>query len=307
MTITDIKKQIKDKNLSSYYIFTGEEIEVQRIYINKIAEVAGLPVIRANSISDIWGTMTRPSLFDEKSVYVVRDDKDFNTNSTLQKQLTNNVLNGNILIILLTSVDKRTSLYKTFKDSIVTFEHLSVSVLVKHIQSEIRLNTANSKRLVELCENDYSRILLEIDKLKRLATNDVDMVFEDLVEQGVIHQPPKDAIFDLVDAILRRQVKRVYNLLEQCYAVGESNMVILSVLYTSTKQLLQVQSCESRDVAQSTGLTVWQVKCARERIGSYRIGELVYIMRLIQKIQNGIVTGQIDEVISVEYLLVNIL
>jgi len=307
VNITDVKKQIKEKSLSSFYIFTGEEIEVQRIYINKIAEVANMSVVRANSISDIWYTMTRPSLIDEKHVYVVRDDKDFNSNTTLQKQLQEDVLNGNILIILLTSVDKRTILYKTFKDAIITFEHLSTDVLIKYVQREIALNTSDIKHLIELCENDYSRILLEIDKIKRYATNGVDKAFKELVEQGVIYSPPKDAIFDFVDAVLRRQVGRAYNLLEQCYAVGESNVAILSVLYTTAKQTLQVQSCESRDIAQATGLTAWQVKCAKERMGKYYIGELVGMLRLIQKIQKDIVTGQMDESMSVEYFLVNVL
>ena len=273
MNITDVKKQIKEKSLSSFYIFTGEEIEVQRIYINKIAEVSNMSVVRANSISDIWNIMTRPTLIDEKHVYVVRDDKDFNSNATLQKQLQEDVLNGNILIILLT----------------------------------IALNKSNSKRLIDLCANDYSRILLDIDKITRYDTKNVDKAFEELVEQGTIYTPPKDAIFDFVDAVLRRQVSRAYNLLEQCYAVGESNMALLSVLYSNAKQMLQVQSCESRDIVKSTGLTAWQVKCAKERIGKYRIGELVYMLKLIQKIQKGIVTGQIDEYMSVEYLLVNVL
>lgn len=139
------------------------------------------------------------------------------------------------------------------------------------------------------------------------VTLNYDKAFEELVEQGAIHVPPKDAIFDFVDAVLRRQVSRAYNLLEQCYAVGEANMVILSVLYTNAKQLLQVQSCDSRDIAKSTGLTAWQIKCAKERVGHYRIGELVYILRKIQSIQKGIITGQIEDSMSVEYLLVNIL
>lgn len=305
MNITDVKRQIKDKTLSHYYIFTGEEIEVQRIYINKIAEVAELPVIRANSIADIWNTLTRPSLFDSKAVYVVRDDKDFNSNATLHKQLDNDIFNGNILIILLTNIDKRTMLYKTFKDVIITFEKLASDILYKHVQNEIRLNKSNTYKLIELCENDYSRILLEIDKIKRYG--DSDEAFEELVRQGVIYRPSKDAIFDLVDAILKRNIPLVYDLLQQCYNVGETNMVILSVLYTNAKQVLQVQSCESRDIAQSTGLTAWQVKCAKDRTGYYRIGELVYLLRTIQRIQKDIVTGQIDEAISVEYLLVNVL
>lgn len=308
MNINDVKRQIKDKSLSSYYVFTGEEIEVQRIYINKIAEVANLSVVRADTVSSIWDIMTRPTLFDEKHVYVVRDDKDFLSNEKLQKRLEEDIFNGNILIMLLTNVDKRTKFYKTYNERIIVFERLNSEVLKKYIKQAITLNNANYERFIAICENDYSRLLLEIDKIKRYTKDgDYDKTFTELVKEGVIYTPPNDAIFDLIDAILLRQPKKVYNLLQQCYEVGEDNMVILTVLYNNAKQVLQVQSCDSRDIAKSTGLNGWQIKCAKERCGHYRIGELVNILRLIQKIQKGVVTGQIEDSISVEYLLVNIL
>ena len=311
MNINDVKTDIKNKQLSSYYIFAGEEIEVQRIYINKIAETANLPVIRANSVADIWHTLTRPQLFDSKAVYVVRDDKDFQSNEKLQAQLDNDIFNGNILILLLTNIDKRTKLYKEFNSHIVVFEHLATDILIKYIQKELALNKTCCERLIALCDNDYSRILLEIDKIKSfirfLPESNCNKVFEQFVKEGVIYTPPKDAIFDLVDAVLRRQVDQVYNLLRQCYDVGEANMVILNVLYTNAKQVLQVQSCDSSDIAKSTGLTAWQVKCAQARKGHYSIGELVNILRMIQKIQHDVVTGLMEDEVSVEYLLVNIL
>lgn len=308
MNITDVKADIKNKQFSAYYIFTGEEIEVQRIYINKIAETANLPVIRANSVADIWNSLTRPSLFDNKAVYVVRDDKDFQSNEKLQGQLNNDIFNGNILILLLTNIDKRTKLWKAFNERIIVFEHLSIDILTKYIQRDIALNKTCCERLIDICDNDYSRILLEIDKITRYTeVEDINERFKRLVEQGVIYTPPKDAIFDLVDAILLRQVNKVYNLLSQCYDVGEANMVILSVLYTNAKQVLQVQSCDSGDIAKSTGLTAWQVKCAQARTNHYSIGELVNILRLIQRIQHDIVTGLMEDEVSVKYLLVNIL
>lgn len=326
VTITDVKQQIQDRSLQDFYVFTGEEIEVQRIYINKIAEVSGKEVCRIESIADVWEDVINPSMFGEQYVYVVRDDKDLMQNEKLQQQISDGILGNNILILLLTSVDKRTKWYKEHNAEIVDFERLSASVLKKYIQREIKLNNANCERFIAICENDYSRILLEIAKIKQYKDwlvnigydgdadtfNELpacydDSIFEYLVGDGTIFVPPKDAIFDLVDAILKRDVNRVYDMLYQSYAVGEANMVILSVLYTNAKQVLQVQSCHSSDISQSTGLTAWQVKCAKDKCGYYGIGELVDILRLIQTIQKGIILGEIDDAISVEYLLVNIL
>lgn len=310
MNITDVKTDIKNKKIKPYYIFAGDEIEIQRIYINKIAEVLGYKVVRIDKIADVWAEIISPTLFGKSCVYVVRDDKDLQED-ILSIQIERNNLNGNVIINLLTTVDKRTKFYKANSDKIVLFERLSDEVLKKYIKKEITLNNANCERLIAICESDYSRILLEIDKIKSfiafLPECDCNKTFEAFVEDGTIAVPPQDAIFDLVDAILKRQIKRVYDLLEQCYAVGEANMVILSVLYNNAKQVLQVQVCEDRDVCSTTGLTSWQIKCAREKCGHYSIDELFNMLKLIQKVQKGIITGQIEDEMSVQYLLVNIL
>lgn len=311
MNITDVKTDIKNKAIKPYYIFAGEEIEIQRIYVEKIAQVLGYRVIRPECIADVWDSIITPTLFDTPAVYVVRDDKDLMQDDVLQNQIAQNNLNGNIIIHLLTTLDKRTKYYKSNSNKIVLFERLTTDMLIKYSQREITLNKRNCERLIAICENDYSRLLLEIDKIKSFMRvfpeSDSDTVFEQFVKDGTIAVPPQDAIFDLVDAILKRQINKVFDLFEQCYAVGEANMVILSVLYTNAKQVLQVQACESHDIAKSTGLTAWQVKCAKDKEGYYSNGELVNILRTIQKIQKGIITGQIEDELSVNYLLVNIL
>lgn len=324
MNITDVKTDIKNGAIRPYYIFTGDEFEVQRIYINKIADVLGYDVRRVNSLSEIWSELTSPVLFGSACVYVIRDDKDILQDETVQTRLAQGNLNDNIVILLITAVDKRTKFYKANADKIVLFERLSTDMLVKYCQRLITLNRANCERLIAICENDYSRILLEIDKIKQykewlvdegydketdnsLPSCYADSIFEYLVKEGVIAVPPQDAVFDLVDAILKRQVKRAYYLFDQCKQIGEANMVILSVLYNNAKQVLQVQACESKDVCKATGLTAWQVKCVKEKADKYTDGELVNVLKSIQKIQKDIITGQLDETIAVDYLLVQIL
>lgn len=307
MNVLDIKQQIKDNDLRSYYIFTGDEIEVQRQYIKQIAKVADMQTYRVDRVLDVWSDIVNPSIFVEPCIYVVRDDKDLMQSENLQSQIESGILGNNILIHLLTSVDKRTKWYKQNSDKIVVFERLATEVLKKYIRKQITLNNANCERLIAICENDYSRILLEIDKIKRFNAENPDLAFEQMLNEGAIYVPPKDAIFDLVDAILMRKIALVYDLLEQCYAVGEANMVILSVLYNNAKQVLQVQACDSSDICKSTGLTAWQVKCANSKLDYYSNSELVRILQLIQQIQKDIITGQIDDKISIEYLLVNIL
>lgn len=311
MNVADVKVDIKNKTIKPYYIFTGDEIEVQRIYINKIAEVLKYEVRRIDNIKDVWTEVVSPTLFGTACVYVVRDDKDLLQDETIQEQIEHNRLNGNIIIHLLTSVDKRTKFYKANSDKIVVFERLSDEMLLKYTQRLTTLNKRNSERLVAICENDYSRILTETDKinsfLEVFPERDSNEVFEQFVNDGVISTPAKDAVFDLVDAILKRNVNQAYGMYKQCISIGEAPMVILSVLYNNAKQVFQVQTCRSSDVCKATGLTSWQVKCAREKAGHYTHAELLSMIKLIQEIQKDIITGKLEDCVAVDYLLVNVL
>lgn len=312
MELTTIKSHIKTKQFNDFYIFTGTEGKVMDIYIKQIAAVSGKECVRVDSITDVYGKLKNRSFVNKSYVYVSRDDKEFMTNESVQTAVNSGKLLGdNIYILLLTSVDKRSKFYKNYKDSIVEFEPLTESVLIKYIQKECNLNERNCKKLIDVCESSYSRILLELDKIKcfmvKNGSKTPDVAFTILLEEKVIYTPPKDAIFDFVDAVLKHQVERSFNLMEQCYAVGESTMVMLSVLYNNVKQLLQVQSCPSNNVAESTGLTGWQIKCVSDKVGVYPTGDLVYFLKLIRKVEKGIKTGTIEESTAVPYVLVNIL
>lgn len=133
-----------------------------------------------------------------------------------------------------------------------------------------------------------------------------DEAFEILLKDGTIYEPPYDAIFDLVDAILDHKVNQSFGLLQQAYEIGEATMVMLSVLYTNAKAVLQVQTCESSDIAKSTGLTPFQIKNAKKHVGKYSEKHLNYIVQLVHKVEKGIKTGKMEDEFAMQYLLTHI-
>ena len=306
MELSSLHTQLRQKQLDDFYIFTGPEWAVQRIYIDQISKISGKQVQYIDQLSDVYSKLRNTGIVKKKYVYVVRDDKDIMKEEKLQKQIDNGILSGNILILLVTSLDKRLKFYKAYKTTIIDFQPLKPAILKKYIQKEIQLSDRNYEILMELCEYDYGRCLLEIDKIKRYKS-DANVSFVKLLEEGTIYQPPRDAIFELVDAILDRKVNDTYQLYSECKEVGEATMVMMTVLYNNAKAVLQVQSCESKDVGKSTGLTGWQIKNAKAHCGKYSNGELVYLMRLIQKCEKGIKTGRIEEEYVMDYILINIL
>lgn len=328
MDVATLKAKIKSKQLPSYLIFSGLEWKVQELYIQQIAKVTSKEIKRIDSITDIYSKLRNKSFVQSGVIYIVRDDKELMQNEKLQQKIES-VLGDNILIHLLTNVDKRTKFYKQYKDVIIEFEALSDAMLKKYILKEIKLSESNIQRLIDICEHDYGRILLEIDKIKRYIENyynddygadcveyatgmkviriTEDKAFEKLLKDGTIYEPPYDAIFDLVDAILDRKVNRAFDLLQQSYDVGEATMVMLSVLYNNAKAVLQVQTYKGDKITQGTGLNGFQIKNAKPHVGKYSDKELIYILQLIQKVESGIKTGKMEDEFAMQYLLTHIM
>ena len=126
------------------------------------------------------------------------------------------------------------------------------------------------------------------------------------IDDGTIYQPPYDAVFDFVDAVLKYKPKRAFNLLQESYDSGEATLVLISNLYNSTKQLLQVQSYQGNDLSGATGLTPFQIKLASGRKGYYSNGDLVYFMRKLRDVEKGIKVGEIEESVAVPFALVSL-
>lgn len=314
MEPTEVKAHIQKSSFNPFYIFTGSEWKIQRIYLEQIAKSSGKELRYIDSISDIYHKKSTRAFVSKSYVYVVRDDKELMQNEKVQSQLKN-IVGSNILILLLTSVDKRTKFYKKYKDDICEFEPLMPAVLKKYIQREVALSDKNCDRLMEACEYDYGRCLLEIDKIHCYALDaevhgydmDSNESFEDLLKHGVIYQPPKDAIFDFVDAVLDRNVSLSFELYRQCIAVGEAVMVMLTVLYNNAKAVLQVKNCTGKDVVKSTGLSSWQVMNAKKHLHKRSNRELLDILEICHKCQKSIVTGALDEEFVMEYILTSVL
>ena len=310
MDLSTLKAHIKNKTFDPFYIFTGPEVGVMDIYIRQIAKVQDADVVMLDGIEDLAKKMHKGSIVRNAHIYILRDSKQFIQDNDLATKITSTgALTGDILILVYTSIDKRSKVYKTFQDKIVDFQPMKPEILTKYIQKEIQLSDNACAKLIEVCESDYSRILLEIDKIKRYAKSVDDspeFAFRTLLAAGAIFQPLKDAVFDFVDAVLKGQKELSFYLLKSSYEFGEATMILLSNLYNSTKQLLQVQSYSGEGkITEATGLTPFQVKLASGRKGRNSLGDLIYLMRLVRDTEKGIKTGQIEDAMALEYILVN--
>lgn len=311
MTYSDIKQQIADGNLDNLYIFSGEEIEVQRAYINKIAESKKQIIKRVDSVTEAI-KFKGLSLFEQSFCYVCRGDAEFQKASDEVWETIQDKVGANTLIYLPGKLDKRSRFYMHWESRILNFDPMTEQVLTKHIRQHVNLSSENCKELIRVCESDYGRILSEIDKVEQFqigcgADKSADTCFIQLLNEGAIYTPPTDAIFDWVNAVLAGKPKKAFALFEECTEIGEPALRLLLVLYQGVKRLLQVQSCEVKDICGNTGLTQWEVNLVKDFVGVYHTGELVAALRNIRELETGIKTGQIEEEFAIPYAMVSLI
>lgn len=317
MELTTLKAHIQKKKFNPVYILCGEEIGVMNIYINQIAKVQNKQVYRADTFKEVFQKVTKQSIIKQSFVYVIRDDKEVITSEKIQKLISKPTW-SDIVIFVFSNMDKRTKFYKQYKDSICEFEPLEERVLIKYIQKEIDLSTENCQRLIQACESSYSRIMLEIDKIKKyeeyyythLSHEKItsDLAFKELLESGVIYTPPRDAIFMWSDAVMqRRNPVKVFDLMQECYDYGDNTLGMLSLLYKTVKKTLQVQSYRGENITKATGLSGWDIKCVKPYVNRYKEKELINAMKVIRKAEKGIKTGRIEDTMAIPFVLVNML
>lgn len=319
MKLPDLQRQIVSKDIDHVLLLFGEEVAIMDIYLDKIYKATGGDVFRFDTVKEAYAKLVQRRITTGNSrVFVVRDDKDFfKADKEWGKVFTAAESGADYVIIIYSSMDRRSKFFKQNQEKLCEFEKLSSSVLAGYIDKLLPgMSKDEKEQFAQVCECNYSRILLEADKVKHYAqatngraSQDYGLCFKELLKQGVIYQPIGDITFLFTDAILTRNLKDTAKYLLQAKAIGESEILTLSVLYNGFKQILMVQGLgrDQSEPSKRTGLTPWQVKMAKEKQGHYSIAELVNALKVIRFVEKGIKTGAIDADVAVEYVIVNIM
>lgn len=306
MELVELNKQLRSYNIGNFYIFVGDEIGLQNVYLKQFGEYK-----RIDAVSEVLSKLTARGFgFNKgtKEVYVVRDDLEFLTNKHLEeniKQLEKAKLGT--LIVQITNANKKAAWYKTWKSYIVEFNKLTPTQLIHQIQHyNLTDNQDTLKYFVSACNNDYTTILNELDKYNRLHDAGVYKTFS--IDTLLDMMPPKYdyTVFDFIDLVMQHDMKAVHVmdlLLEQ----NQNPLGILSLLYQNiSKAILVVGHKGQQGITEKTGLPYWQIK---KILNNTRIspGGLLASIRFIQQYDNGIKSGEYDPEVGLQCCILNIL
>jgi len=306
MELVELNRQLRTNNIGNFYIFTGDEIGLQNVYLKQFGEYK-----RVDTVSEVLNKLTTRGFGFNKStkeVYVVRDDLDFLNNKHLEeniKQLEKAKLGT--LIVQITTANKKAAWYKTWNYYVVEFKKLTPTQLIHQIQ---HYNLTTDKKTLEYfvnaCNNDYTTIINEIDKYNRLKAAGVYKEFTMATLIDLMPVKYNYTVFDLVDMILSNNYKAI-NVLDYLLSQNSNPLGILSLLYKNVSMAILVIGHKGQQgITEKTGLPYWQIK---KILNNTKIspGGLLAALRFIQQYDNGIKSGKYSPEVGVQCCILNIL
>ena len=318
MELVDLMKSISCNSIPHFLILYGEEQKIIDIYIQNIVQsVEGKRVV-VDNVSQAIKDNGKKSLDKSIKVYVATEDTAFIKKDESWENVRKSI-HKNYLILRYHSLDKRAAFVKKNQQNIVEFSHLSDEVLQQYIYRDLPdLCEKNVSKLISYCNNDYGRILMEIDKIwqaqsSRLSNFNINLdsndCFEELDKQGLFHKEIGDITFELTDAVLGGYTELAIKKLDEAKRKGEPAMMIASILYNGFRNLLAYQGLGSnkKDAIERTGLSKGDIWRCSKNVGGYSIEEVKRNMLICQNIESGIKTGTVDEDIALEYLVLSCL
>lgn len=307
MDIVLLKQELLDKKLRSFYIFTGQELAVQDIYIAKIQEISGLNIIYTDSLSSIFAKITTKSLFKvDPCIYVIRNDEQYLKSESKWKTIQTMNFHGNI-VILRYSLDKISKFEKAHQDVLIKFDYVATSYLKNRLQACTGMPDSHCMDIVKMCGGDYGRIKNELYKLKLYANLNGfswDTAYLEAKKHNLIHEEIGDIIFEFTGAVENRNIQKAYLLWPKMKYTGDSTMRVLSVLYNSFRQILMVQSTPvDMRTEKILGLSKAFIYIISQKCNKYNLFELVNIVKTLRYLEKGIKIGTIAEEYAMEYFL----
>lgn len=293
--LLDLQTQIREGSLLPFYIFTGEEIELQNIYLKQMGNV-----IRVDRVADIYNKITSKLISGKFAVYVVRDDMDFIKSEKTWGSISDRIRNA-VLVIQVTTPNKCKKFIKELNDCVVEFNHMTTKQLLNVVNMDC--SVSNKQYFIEACNNDLNTINNYLDIFKRAGIKELN---KKIVDEYI---PTKEdvTVFQLADAVMRKDEQLTFRLLDQLLEDKNNVMGIIYAIYSQLHKCVLVEGYRGeKNISKVTGINSW---ICNNILRDNRIepSKLLTALRLVQKYDKGIKTGKYDGVIACYSLIVEIL
>lgn len=320
-----IKQHIETGKYAKVYLLFGEERYLVNLYRDKLLE----------AVTDINDTMnfckytgnkldqsevisfcnTMPFLA-ERRVALVEGCGLFKTSCEQFAAEVEHIPDESILIFVETEVDKRNKLYKTVSKCGAALEFNKPNERTMLIWTKRQFKNEGRQaedaaiyKLIEFIGCDMNAVSNEIEKLISYTADKGTVTVSDVEE--LCTGKVEGKIFEMVEAIARKQQKKALDLY---YELIENREPTMRMLFLITRQfdmmfkalLGKMDGLSDSQIAGAIGVPQWSVKKYIDQVKDYKLDMLKNMLEKCHDLDYRIKTGQTDDQIGVEMLIVEL-
>ena len=318
-----ILNHIKEKNFQQFYLLYGEERYLKKQYTQRLREALttgddmnthfyegkDVPV---GEIIDLAETMP---FLAERRVIFLSDTGLFKSGGEKLSEYLTNANETTYFVFTESEIDKRSKLFKVVssKGCAVDFAVQDENTLKKWIAGILAKEGKKITESTVLCflsktGTDMENIQMELEKLISYCM-DRDVVTSEDVET-ICTTRLNDRIFDMVEAVAKKQTDRALALYYDLLALKVSPIQILAMIARQYNHLLQTKELKKRgfadrDIASKIGVPPFAVGKYVAQASRYKSAELRRFLEQCVQADSDVKTGRMNDKMSVELLILS--
>ena len=309
--------------MNNYLIISSDNITIDE-NINSIIKAHGISEVikydlEDTSLANIIEELDTYSLLSNQKVVIgfnanflssTKNNKSSIDQDTTELEKYLNNPSDNILILVCEKVDNKKKITKlVLEKSNCINTDIKIEDIIKKNLNGYKMDNYTISYLVGYCNNDNSKILNELNKLKSYKLKEKEITKEDI--DNIVMKSFSDNVFSLIDAFSKRNKKKAYSLYQDLINNGEEVNKIVVLLEDQYRMmyngrlLLKEYNNNYDKVAEVLGFHPYRFRKAIDASFNYTIEELFSLLKRICDVEISIKTGM-DPDISFTSLICNI-
>ena len=321
-----INEHIKQGRYKQFYLLYGEERYLKRQYRDKLRKALCEEGDTMNthfyegknlSVEEIVDLAETLPFLAERRVIFITDSGLFKSGGEKMAEYLSNPSETCFFVFTETDVDKRSKLYKTLqsKGYAAEFPVQDESILKRWIAATL---TKEGKKVTEdtvqlflsKTGTDMENIQMELEKLICYCMGREIVRDEDV--EAVCATRVSSHIFDMINALAARQQKQALELYYDLLALKEPPMRILFLIARQCNMLLQAKELkakgyDSRTIASKMGVAPFVANKCLGQAAKFKSSALRAAVEKCVETEEAVKTGRMNDVMSVEILMLSVL
>lgn len=335
VSVENLEKELKNKQLNSMYLLYGEELFLLETSLKKIRSLFGETIKGINyiliddtNINELIQDMETPAFGYEKKLIIARNTGIFkkegkrkNSELAKLKEKINDYIEKNIdmineslvLVFVEKEADSKQTLYKIIDKlgTVCKFDYqkpMQIEARLKAICNgyKVQIDNQSLRYFIEVCGTNMQDLINEIRKLIEYAGENGKIEKADIDKLTI--KKLESIIFDLTDNLGKKDISKALEVLHNLIYSKEPLQKILITLYNHFKKLYftKVAMNNNKDMVTSLGLKPNQtflVNKYKTQARYFKTSELKEILQSLRDLDYNYKNGLIDLQVGMESIL----